>query len=123
MMRSISSIVVAEVVVDQHVVGELEPDRLLGLGLAQPGDHLLLAVAALAQPALLLRPGRRQDEDQDGVGLHALHLLGAVDLDLEHDTSLPPARLGQRRAVEVAEELGPLEEAALVDVAHGTARA
>ena len=74
-----------EVVVDHDVVGDRQPDRLLVLGLAQAGEHLVVGVAAPAQPALLLVAGRREHEDQQRVGVLRLDLLGAVDLDLEHD--------------------------------------
>ena len=73
-----------------------------------------LGVAAAAQAPLLLVARRRQDEDQQRVGVQRLDLLGAVDLDLEHDVGAR-RRLGRRRAVVVAEELGPLEEAAVGD--------
>ena len=107
---------VVEVVVDQHVVGQFEAHRLLRLGLAQTIGDLVLAVATLAQPALLLGPRRWQDEDQDRLGSLGLDLLGSVDLDLQHDVAAGDG-LGERRAVEVAEELGPLQKATGGDVA------
>ena len=91
------------------------PDRLFVLGLAQPGEHLVARVAAAAEPTLLLLARRREHEDQDRLRVLLLDLLGAVELDLEHDVGrgrvVEPLRA--RRAVVVAEELGPLEEAAL----------
>ena len=72
---------------------------------------LVGSVAAAAQAALLLLAGRREHEDQQRVGADRLDLPGAVDLDLQHDVGAR-RRLGRRRAVVVAEELGPLEEPA-----------
>ena len=108
-----------EVIVDHDVVGLGDPHRLLVLGLAQPGEDLVVGVAAAAQPAFLLVARRREHEDQDCVRNLALHLLGAVELDLEHDVGrVGLAQLGRaRRAVVIAEELGPLEEPALTFVA------
>src|ERR671913_149522 len=60
----------------------------------------------------LLGPAGREHEDQAGVGPDGLDLAGAVDLDLEHDDVGARAGLGRRRAVVVAQEVGPLEEAA-----------
>ena len=89
MSDSISPIVVCQVVVDDHVIGEVAPDRLFDLGLLQPGEHLVVRVAATAQATLLFGPGRRQDEEQHRIGVPLLDLLGAVDLDLEHDVARP----------------------------------
>ena len=104
-----------EVVVDQNVVGQLEADRLLRLGFAQAVGDLVLSVAALTQPPFLLCARRWQDEDQDGVRSLGLYLLGAVDLDLQDDIAASD-RFRERRAVQAAEELGPLEEPAGGDV-------
>ena len=73
-----------ELIVDHDVVGHRQPDRLLFDRLAQALLDLVLGVAALAQPALLLLPRRREDEDQDCVDALALDLGRAVDLDLQH---------------------------------------
>ena len=76
-------------------------------------------VTPQAKTPLLLVARRRQDEDQDRAGMAMLHLLGPVDLDLEHqigvDLGVEELPVGYGRAVVVAEELGPLEEAAGLD--------
>ena len=86
------------------------PDRFFFLGLADALFDLVLRVATAAQAPLLLVARRRQHEDEHRVGVHRLHLTGAVDLDLEHGVA-PGPRLGHRRAVVVVEKRGPLEEA------------
>ena len=100
-----------EVVVHDHLVGDGQPDRLLVEGLAHPLGHLVLGVAPAPQAALLLLAARREDEDQEGLRVLATDLLGPVDLDLEHHVGAGRG-LGRGRAVVVAQEVGPLEEAA-----------
>ena len=67
MIVSISSTVSFEVVVDDHVIGQRQPDRLLVERLAQPFVDLVLGVATAAEAALLLVARRREHEDQHGV--------------------------------------------------------
>src|SRR6478735_7917647 len=105
-----------EIVVDHHPVGEFTPDRLFHLGLLQARQHLVVGVATPTQPSFLFVARRREHEDQQGVGIQALHLLGTVDLDLEDDVERVAGFRG-RTAVVVAEELGPLEKSALLDPA------
>jgi hypothetical protein len=76
--------------------------------------HLGGVVAPVAQAFALDLGGRRDEQDDQGVGVPLLHLPGSLEVDLEHDV---PARwcVGERRAVEVPEELRPLEEPPGVD--------
>src|SRR3954447_3611681 len=99
-----------QVVVHHDVVGDGLADGLFVLGLAQPLDDLVLGVTTAPQAPLLLLTRRRHHEDQQRLGMAVAHLLGAVDLDLEHHV-LAGRRRRERRAVVRAEEVGPLEEA------------
>jgi hypothetical protein len=79
-----------------------------------PGD-MGLGIAPRTEPRRLHLDRGGDDEHAKGRGLAAEHLAGALDVDLEHQV-LSRRRLGQRGAVEVVEDLGPLEEAARLDV-------
>src|SRR5690606_34748161 len=74
-----------EVVVHDQVVGFVAPDPLLDLRLAESGLDLVAGVAPTAQPTFLLLAARWEDENQHRLRVLELHLLGTVELDLEHD--------------------------------------
>jgi hypothetical protein len=77
--------------------------------------HLLVAVAALAQPALLLGGAGGVDEDEERVGVERLDGLSPGDVDLEQDVAAR-GRGRDGRALAVVEELDPLEEPPVGDV-------
>ena len=77
-------------------------------------------VAPTLEAGLLLAAGRL-DEEQERIGVLATDLVRALDLDLEDDVDAR-RRIGRRRAVQVAEEVGPLEEPALGDASSKSAR-
>ena len=103
-----------EVVVDDDVVGQARPIGSSISAFFSRCEHLVAGVTPPSQPAFLFLARRRDDEEQQGVGMQPLHLLGAVDLDLEHDVLVAVGRW-RGAAVVVAEELGPLQEPALGD--------
>ena len=106
---------VVEVVVDDDVVGQLRAR-------SAPRSRPCAAARAPCPRGRRARAGDVPARSRVGgstkiriaSSCSCLHLLGAVDLDLEHDVAAG-GRLRQRRAVEVAEELGPLEEATVGD--------
>ena len=55
-----------------------------------------------------------EDQDYDGGGIGPLHLFSTLDLDFEQYVAAR-GRSGQRCAVEVAVEFGPLEESMLAN--------
>ena len=115
MIASISSIVSLEVVVDDDVVGERQADRLLVLGLAQPlGDLVARGRRARAGAAPARRAIGGSTKISIASGRGAL-TCWAPSTSISSTTSLPGGGSGQRRAVVVAEELGPLQEAAVGD--------
>ncbi len=71
----------------------------------------MVVVAALAQPRPLDLGGRGHEQDDQCVGVSHLHLARPLEVDLE-DHVLPGRGVGEWRAVEVAEELRPLQESA-----------
>ena len=119
MLRSRSTAAV-ELVVDDDVVvlgerGDLGPRDL------QPPLHRGLAVlAAAAQPLLEHLERRRHHEDRRGLDAAAPHLPRALHVDHQHHVLAgveQRARCRPRRAVEVAEHVGPLEELAAAIIA------
>src|ERR671921_2241167 len=106
-----------EVVDDRPV--ELLLRRELLVGVDQPAANRLRVVGPPAdEPALELLDAGRSEEDQLRLGHRGPDLPGALQVDLEqHRIALrePALDLGPRRAVEIARELGPLEELATVD--------
>ncbi len=76
-----------------------------------PASDVLLVVTPCRQALGLDVVGRREKEDDRGVGTAPEDLLGALDVDLEEDVS-PGGRRGDRGALEVIEEGRPLEEPA-----------
>src|SRR5689334_6514678 len=100
---------------------EVELARLPNLGtrVLHPSlDHLEAVLAASRQTLAQLLPARRQHENQHRVGKELLDLQRALPVDLEDDVeATDDARLDRRlrRAVEVAVDLGPLDELAARD--------
>jgi hypothetical protein len=76
--------------------------------------HLGGVVTPMAQAFALDFGGRRHEQDDQGVRVPLLHLPGSLEVDLEDDV-LVRWCVGERRAVEVPEELRPLEESPGVD--------
>jgi len=88
--------------------------HLLGTDLDAPVD-LVDVVAPPAQAGPLDLGGRRHQEHDQRVGVSLLNLTGSLEVDLEDD--VPVCRgIGKGCAVEVAEELRPLEEPARGDL-------
>jgi hypothetical protein len=78
------------------------------------GRDLCGWIAALSQPPTLDLVGGREEQDHDRVRLLGDHLARALDIDFQENVT-PLRRVRDRRAVAVTEELGPLQEPAVVD--------
>ena len=82
--------------------------------LDQTAADVIRAVPPGHQPLSLYLGGRGHEQHDDGVRTAFEHLAGSLDIDLEqHVVARRWTR--QRGAVQVPQELGPLEEAALGD--------
>ena len=98
--------------IDHHGIGDLPAQALLlRPGAQTPGDGRLV-VSAGPEPSLLVLERRGQEQNEGGVGTAAAHLTRSLEVDLQQDVP-SRTRLGDRGPVEVAQELGPLEETAL----------
>ena len=86
-----------------------EVDLLVALG--QATIDRVGGVAAAPQPLGLDLTARRDEEYEEGLGSPRFHLRRALDVDLEHQIVVRGQAVGRGRAVQVAEELGVLEEA------------
>ena len=84
----------------------------LGIGQGQPFADMGLRIASAPQPGLLFCHRRRLHEDAQGVGIAIPHLGRTLHIDLQQDIAAR-GRIGSRRAVEMAGDLGPLDEAVL----------
>ena len=115
MMRQHLVDVVVEVVVDHDVSARPRPIGSSTSAFCSRASDLVVRVAAPAQARSCSSRDGGSTKISIASGYCCLHLLGAVDLDLEHDVARRRAASGVGRAVVVAEELGPLEEAAVVD--------
>ena len=76
-----------------------------------------VVLAPAAQARFEVRIGRRQDEDRHRVGEPRPHLGRALHVEVEqevHPVALGPLVLGQDGAVELAVDLRPLQERALL---------
>src|SRR5207249_11264726 len=101
-----------QVVVDDDVVGQLPAFGLLRLGQLEAGPNELLRVTPAAETLLLCRPGRRQDHDDDRLGVALPNLSGSPNVDLENNVVVG-GRVGYgRAAVVTGKELDPFQEAA-----------
>ena len=105
-----------ELVVDDDVVVLGERGHLVARHLQPPLNRLLAVLAAAAQPLLEHLERRRQHEDADGLDAARPHLPRALHVDHQHHVA---ARRRASRsvsaahgAVEVAEDVGPLQELA-----------
>ena len=103
-----------QVVVHHHVRRELSAGALLPDPELETAGNLVLVVTTSAQPGGLHLWARRQQQHDDGVRVATLHLRGSLQIDLEQYVA---SRRWIRiwRAVQVAEELGPLEEPVVRD--------
>jgi len=102
-------------VVDDHERGELPAQAHL---LGPQGDapvHLVVVIAPLAQTRPLDLGGRGHEQDDQCVRMSHLHLARPLEVDLE-DHVLAGRGVGKWRAVQVAEELRPLQESAAGDL-------
>jgi hypothetical protein len=98
-------------VVHDHEGRELPADALLLSALGDAAIDLGGIVAPLLE-ALALDFGRRgHEQDDQCVGVPLPHLTRSLEVDLE-DHVLVRRRFGERGAVEVPEELRPLQESA-----------
>ena len=82
----------------------LEPRSLLQFGAGgrhAPLDHLGRILAAGVHALAQRFERRRRDEDADRVGEQALHLGGALPVDLEHDVDAGERCAGQIQTREV----------------------
>src|SRR5262245_17980530 len=107
-----------QAVVHDHRVELVRADALLFLGLGEAaGDRLLGLAATRLQPAALLGAARRLHEDEQRLGQLPLDRERALDVDLEHHV-VPGrdlvAHVVERRPLQVAVHLEPLEEPARV---------
>ena len=103
-----------ELVVDDHVVGLLDPDRLLLLGLAQPGEHLVAGIAPSTQaPFLLLREGGSTKISTASGYCFFTCWAPSSSISSTMSGAVGSSSRWAWGAVVVAEELGPLEEPAL----------
>lgn len=102
-----------DVVVHDHVGGEITPDPFLFPSTLDPARHLFFVVSSRSQAVRLFVNRRRQEEDEHGVGIAGLDLRRTLKIDFEdHDGSRRVLR--ERCAVEVAKEFGPLYEPTFV---------
>ncbi len=103
-----------DIVVRDHVGGQLTASFELAGCAREACTHVLAVVTAGAQAFFeeLHRWGKDEKDDRFRIDLQ--DLLGALDLDLEEDVVALGGR-GQRRPVEFAVELRPLEELARLD--------
>ncbi len=99
--------------VHDHGVGDLASGTLLGRTFAEPFGDVVVVVAPTPEALGLHLDRGRHEEDQHRVRPEPTHLAGALQIDLEEEVP-SGRRVGERRAVQVAEELGPLEEPATV---------
>lgn len=104
-----------EVVVDDFEVRKLTTLTELEPAFVDASLDMVLRITSTSEPSRLdLFRGRRQ-EDHPGLRHDINHLSSAIELDLEQDVA-PTRWGGDRRAVEMTEELGPLQEASTFDV-------
>lgn len=103
-----------EIVIDDHMVAHGPTYRLFLLGLSEAGCDLFFLIASIAQAALLLLTRGRHHENEHGVGEAILDLTGPVNFDFKNDNGIMRG-FGERRAVVVAEKLGPLQKPASRD--------
>jgi hypothetical protein len=97
-------------------VGRERPSlKLLGATKLDATLHVILAIASRPQPLRLGLDGRSQHEHAERLRSLQRHLLGTLDVDLQHHVATL-RRVGQRGAVEIVEDVRPLEEAAGGDV-------
>lgn len=100
-----------QVVVDHDVIGDATARLLLHRRSSQPDRDLLVGFASASQPLGLDLARRGCDEDHQCLRVGQADLLCAPHLDLQQQIPARIVRL-HRRAVEVAEVLVPLDEAA-----------
>ena len=104
-----------EVVVDDFEVRKLTTLTELEPTFVDASLDMVFRITSTSEPSCLdLLRGRRQ-EDHPGLRHDIDHLSSAIELDLEHDVA-PARRGGDRRAIEMTEELGPFQEASTFDV-------
>src|SRR5258708_24997921 len=107
-----------DVVVGHDVLVLLRVLHLPFGDLAPRGQVLGRLTSATLLALLELLLGRRHDEDRDGVGHQAAHLLGPLDVDLQHDVAAFGAGALDavaESAVQVAVVARVLEERAPLD--------
>jgi hypothetical protein len=103
-----------QIIVHHDVGGQFMAFFELRGGTRKARSHVSRIISSGAQTLFEQFHRRRQDEEHDGRRVELSYLLSSLDLDLEeHIGSL--WCLGERRAVEVTVELGPLEELASLD--------
>ena len=86
-----------DVIINDHVVGDLPAQALLGGAQSQAALHAGLVVTAGAKAGLLdVTPGRH-DQRQDGMRVAAFDLLGTVQFDFQYHVRAGN-RAGVRRA-------------------------
>jgi hypothetical protein len=76
---------------------------------------MFFRITSAAKPSRLDLLGGRRQEDHPGLRHHVDHLTGTGELDLEQHVA-SCGRRGDRSAIEMTEELGPLQEATSLDV-------
>ncbi len=104
-----------EVLVDDDVLGDGTAGHLfVGTDPEAFGDGTLV-VATCPQALGLDGAARRKEQDQHRVGKASADLARALQVDLEDDVA-PGGRVGDRRPVQVPDELRPLEETAGMSV-------
>ena len=107
-----------EIVVDDHVIVVVVARHLCRRHVEAPPDRRVAVLAAAAQPLLEHRERRRQHEDRHEGEAALAHLLRALHVDHQHHVAArrqQPLGVRRARAVEVAEDVGPLEELARRD--------
>jgi hypothetical protein len=72
-----------QIVVNDHVIGQLAPDALFLAPESDPPLDLFGRVPPPAHALRLMFDRRRHDEDDDGLGVELFDLPGPFDVDLE----------------------------------------
>jgi hypothetical protein len=102
-------------VVHDHKWCQLPADALLFGALGDAAIDLGGVVSPLLEALALDLGRRRHEQDHQCVGVPFPHLARPLEVDLEHHV-LVRRSFGERRAVEMAEELRPLQESARGDL-------
>jgi hypothetical protein len=80
-----------------------------------PRIHVLVRVTPTLQPFALVLFGRRDQKNHSGIGVSLKNLKGSFDFNFEQN--IPSlGSLRDRRAIEIAKELGVLEKPITLDM-------